>query len=106
LPKFDRLEKEKMCAQCVSLWGITAQMFMVIEECLELALSVCRFYRGRATKDDVASEIADVNIMNMQLSHIIGLSDEDVSKWEIKKLERLKERIEFDMERKKNRGKE
>lgn len=103
LEKMDGIEKDSICTECVSLWGVTAQMLMVIEELLELALSVCRFFRARATSDDVASEIADVNIMIMQLMHMLGLKQESVDKWEIIKLERLKERIAKDIEEKKSR---
>ena len=97
----DEFEKSELCSQCVHLWGITAQMIMVIEELLELALAVCRFYRGRATVDDVASEIADVNIMNMQLTHILSVPQESVNKWETIKIERLKKRLAADVEKRK-----
>ena len=104
IKEMDIQDKSKICAQCVSLWGITAQVLMVIEELLELALAVCRWSRARATPDDVAGEIADVNIMIMQLTHMLGISDSDVEHRETEKLERLKGRIEEDLERRRTRG--
>lgn len=95
----NKSEKANICSQCISLWGITAQMIMVIEELLELALAVCRYYRGRATTDDVAGEIADVNIMNMQLAYMLSVPQESIDKWETIKIERLKKRLASDAEK-------
>lgn len=107
MPKeMGELEKAKPYAQCVSLWGIYPQMCMVTEELAELIVAVNRFDRGRATAADIAEEIADVNIMTKQLMHVVGLSETQVKEKEIEKMERLKERVEAGLEKKRNRGRD
>lgn len=107
LPKeMDELDKAKLYAQCVSLWGIYPQMFMVVEELAELTFTISKFDRGQATAADIAGEIADVRIMMKQLMHIVGLSETQVMNKEIEKMERLKERVEKSLEKKRNRGKD
>jgi hypothetical protein len=102
----DELEKTKIYAQCVSLWGIYPQMFMAVEELAELIFTISKFDRAQATSDDIAGEIADCRIMMNQLMHVVGLSENQVKIKEIEKMERLKERIAKDVERRKNRGRD
>ena len=89
----DELEKSKIYTQCISLWGIYPQMFMVVEELGELIVAVSKYDRQQATAEDVAGEIADVRIMCDQLMHVVGISEYQVKQIEIAKMERLKERI-------------
>jgi NTP pyrophosphatase (non-canonical NTP hydrolase) len=104
IKKMNATEKEDICYKCVSLWGVSAQILMVIEELLELALAVCRWSRARATPTEVIDEIADVNIMVMQLTHMLGINETDVEHRETEKLERLKARIEEDLHKRRHRG--
>ena len=100
----DELEKSKIYTQCIALWGIYPQMIMVFEELAELIAAIAKYDRQRATADDVAGEIADVRIMMGQLMSVTGISENQVKEKEIVKMERLKERIAADLERRKNRG--
>jgi len=58
--------------KAIELWGVKAQVGMVMEECGELLTALNRFDRGRATAEDVASEIADVIILMAQMKVIFG----------------------------------
>jgi len=102
--EMDELEKSKIYTQCIALWGIYPQMIMVFEELAELIAAIAKYDRQRATADDVAGEIADVRIMMGQLMSVTGISENQVKEKEIVKMERLKERIAADLERRKNRG--
>jgi NTP pyrophosphatase (non-canonical NTP hydrolase) len=53
-------------------YGHVNQMLMAAEEASELTTSIMHFLRGRTTREDVASEIADVMITASQLRILIG----------------------------------
>lgn len=72
-------------------WGWEAQREMIYEECGELITAVARHKRGRATKEDIITELADVSIMVEQLAQLLGY--EDYEKEKDRKLERLKDRL-------------
>lgn len=75
----------------VEKWGWEAQREMIYEECGELITAVARHKRGRATKEDIITELADVSIMVEQLAQLLGY--EDYEKEKDRKLERLKDRL-------------
>lgn len=80
-------------------YGANAQRRQMIEEMAELTQALCKLTRlaespnwGEAherAKAHVLEEIADVQIMLNQMQLIYG----DCTEWEIKKLERLAERL-------------
>jgi NTP pyrophosphatase (non-canonical NTP hydrolase) len=78
--------------RCVDTWGVEAQLDMVIEECLELALEVQRDKRGRTDADKVAEEAADVFIVLHQLIEIVG--EDKVQAWVDKKAARVANKLE------------
>jgi NTP pyrophosphatase (non-canonical NTP hydrolase) len=57
------MSRQDLAADALRLWGHTAQIDMMIEECGELIVALQHFKRGRATNIEVASEIADVTLM-------------------------------------------
>lgn len=75
----------------VEKWGWEAQREMIYEECGELITAVARHKRGRATKEDIITELADVSIMVEQLAQLLGY--EDYEKEKDRKLERLKDKL-------------
>ena len=77
----------------VALWGRDAQLDMVSEECGELLSVLNKVRRGRASRADLASEIADVKIMLEQLEHICDVHGQ-VREMEHRKLIRLRKRVE------------
>jgi hypothetical protein len=94
------LEKNKMCADALHLWGIYPQMLMGIEEAAELILGICKFNRGQKTAADITDELADNRIMAYQTMRILGISEEEVTAREEFKWNRLQERINADKEKK------
>lgn len=88
--KLENLTEETL-QQAIKKWGIDFQMMMAQEECGELVACISQFKRGRRTKNQLAEEIADVEIMCSQLRIIIGDSIVDHEKQ--KKLERLERTI-------------
>ena len=78
--------------QAIDVWGKAAQIGMAMEECNELAAQLHRvFFRGRGKPADVASEIADVEIMCAQLRLIVGNELVDLEK--LGKIARLQQRL-------------
>ena len=72
-------------------WGTVPQMLMAVEECAELTQALMHYIRGRATKEQVAGEVADVLIMAAQMRMVFGA--EDVDRAVEAKMDRLRERV-------------
>jgi len=77
-------------------FNIGDEMFFVIPtnkvEVGELLSALNKYKRGRATKEDVITEIADVQIMCEQLAFVFG--EEEVEHEHERKLIRLQQRID------------
>ena len=87
---------EETCALAVARWGSESQVRMVIEECAELTVALLHHLRGRASLDDVASELADVIIVTAQLQLILERANVDLEPAISRKLERLRRLLEHD----------
>ena len=74
-------------------WGKQAQQIMATEEMAELTKEISKNIRGYDNLDEMAEEIADVEIMLEQLAGIHGL-EEKVENWKKKKLKRLDKVLE------------
>lgn len=76
--------------KAIEMWGNDAQLEMIIEECIELALAIQRLKRKKGDSEqkiaDVIDEIADVKIMVRQGELIFGS-------------EAVNERVDFKMKR-------
>lgn len=81
----------EICRKAVETYGIVSQEEMAREEMDELGVALSHFKRGRATAEDVITEIADVTIMMYQLATIFGI--EKVTAEIDRKLERLEGRL-------------
>ena len=80
--------------EAIRQWGEEAQYGMAIEEIGELLTVLNHHWRGRATIHDVAEEIADVQIMLVQLSMMLcdgGPGIVEMKRHE--KLDRLEKRL-------------
>jgi NTP pyrophosphatase (non-canonical NTP hydrolase) len=86
---------DKILDKAIETWGIDAQLEMVIEECLELALALQKLKRLRGDmtqkEKNVIDEIADVKIMIKQAEKIFG--SEPVNERVDFKMNRLNERL-------------
>jgi len=74
-------------------WGADAQTAMCVEEMSELTKELCKWKRGKDNFNEIAEEIADVEIMleQMKLLHKVSALVETVK---VYKRNRLTERLE------------
>ena len=79
----------------VDTYGKDAQTKMAIEEMSELMKELCKNYRGKQNINEIAEEIADVEIMLEQLKIIFECSL-DVIRWKEQKMQRLEERLVYE----------
>jgi NTP pyrophosphatase (non-canonical NTP hydrolase) len=84
-------EKVLLYAEALDNWGIEAQVAMVMEETGEMLSALAKARRGRVTKDEIITELADVSIMMEQMAVYFGLDEFREEKE--RKLLRLKERL-------------
>lgn len=73
-------------------YGGTMQQMVLLEEMSELQKEVCKQWRGRDNLEQIAEEMADVQIMLDQMTLFFqngGLQEQ----YRMKKLERLGERL-------------
>lgn len=85
-------EKNQLYTDVLSAWGIGNQVFMVMEESGEMLNALAKANRGRITKEEVITELADVSIMMEQMAVYFGYDEFKAEKE--RKLKRLKERLE------------
>lgn len=80
--------------KAIDLYGEKAQKLMAIEEMSELTKEICKDFRGKLDREHLIEEMADVLIMLDQMLLMYKVSGEEVRLMRIKKVERLKERLE------------
>ena len=76
----------------IDKWGSKAQLTVAIEELSELIKEICKVKRGIGNVDNLAEEVADVEIMCEQLRYIFEI-DSVVDSWKEAKLTRLADRL-------------
>ena len=84
-------EEYEVYYQALNKWGAESQIKMLFEEMAELQNAICKYFRKRNNMYDVATEIADVQIMAEQMSILFG--KELVNSEKERKFERLKKRL-------------
>lgn len=84
-------EEYEVYSQALNKWGAESQTMMLFEEMAELQNAICKYSRKRNNIYDVATEIADVQIMAEQMSILFGKEIVDSEKE--RKFERLKKRL-------------
>lgn len=89
----DRIELYKNASE---LWGERSQFEMAQEEATELALAIRKFYRNpnHHTQQDLAGEIANVEIMIEQMEYLNGGLRSEANVIKTLKLQRLRVRID------------
>ena len=80
--------------QAIETYGVRPQKLMAIEEMSELTKEICKYFRGKLNREHLIEEMADVLIMLDQMLLLYKISGEEVGLMRIKKVERLKERLE------------
>lgn len=78
--------------RAIDKWGVNGQLTVAVEELSELTKEICKMLRNIGNINDLAEEVADVEIMCEQLRHIYSI-DEDVDDWKKYKLNRLANRL-------------
>lgn len=69
-------------------FGRSTQLTVAVEELSELTKEVCKMLRNIGNTNDLAEEVADVEIMCEQLRYLFSI-DADVDDWKKYKLNRL-----------------
>ena len=85
-------EMRRACTAAIETWGSDAQTLMVFEEMSELQKELCKHARGKDNRDNIADEIADVEIMLAQMK-ILHDCEADVELHRQAKLARLLQRL-------------
>lgn len=73
-------------------WGADARTVMVFEKMSELQKELCKHARGKENVEQIAEEIADVQIMLEQMI-ILHDCEDAVKEYKRSKIERLKIRV-------------
>lgn len=77
--------------RALSSYGIVTQKWVLVEECAELLNAIAKLKRGRSTKEEIITELADVHIMVEQMAFFFGWDEFEDEKE--RKLQRLWERL-------------
>lgn len=87
--------RQELYQKTIAKWGVEAQVDMLQEECIELALAIRKFRRDPSPErfSDFCEELADVIIMTEQMQEIPNIINSAMLH-KNKKLSRLKNRIE------------
>lgn len=85
------------CEAALEYYGVHHQIVKCMEECGELIQALARNLSGEHNEENVAEELADVEIMLMQMRIAFGRSR--VYRVRAQKLARLKMRMEEEEER-------
>lgn len=80
--------------QAIETYGEHAQKLMAIEEMSELTKEICKDFRGKLNREHLIEEIIDVIITIDQLIMMYEISEEEIVSMCIRKINRLKERLE------------
>lgn len=87
------MDEQEIYKSAIEKYGANHQMMMAIEEMAELTKELCKNMRGRKNKEQIAEEIADVQIMLEQMK-ILFDCETAVCFYQDEKLQRLQKRIE------------
>jgi len=89
---------EKVLKKAIEVWGEDAQINMAIQEMAELIKELTDISRDRTSKEKLATEICDVEILMKQLRIILSRKydgfEELIEKEKVRKIERI-EKILF-----------
>lgn len=92
-----KAEGRELLHQAINKWGVDAQIEMIIEECLELAVALQKLKRKRGDHEQklvaVIDEIADVRIIIEQAIIIFADPDNKIQQRIDFKMNRLSERL-------------
>lgn len=79
---------ESIYKRAIEKFGVGAQIGMVFEEMSELQKELCKYMRGKKNIQEIAEEMADVEIMLGQMKVLFGV-DQAVDEEKERKIRRL-----------------
>ena len=84
---------ETVIQKAIETYGADLQKQVAIEEMSELTKEICKDFRGKANRENIIEEIADVQIMLYQLMAMYNISDTELAITLGLKITRLDERL-------------
>ncbi len=91
----DKIEENKVYQDAIDLFGIVSQKIMVIEEMSELTKELCKELRDRGNVENIADELADVEITLAQIKQIYNIHNmvEEHKDFKLRRLSAAMEKI-------------
>ncbi len=86
------IDENKIYKDALEIFGATSQKIMLLEEMSELTKELCKELRDRGNIDNIAEEVADVEIVLAQIKQIYNIS-EQVEAQKNYKLNRFSQRM-------------
>lgn len=87
----ERKKEKEIYRQAIEKWE-WLQKIVAIEEMSELQKELSKNLRGKDNRENIAEEVADVEIMLEQMKVLYDIED-DVAEWKKAKIERLAKRL-------------
>lgn len=84
----DPIDEKEIYMAALIKWGPALQTTMVFEEMAELQKELCKGIRAMGSRENIAEEIADVEIMLAQMKELFNI-EKTVEHYREQKLERL-----------------
>ena len=85
----EHIDESEVLQRALDTYGSLPQIVMIFEEMSELQKELCKYLRGKYSPENIAEEIADVEIMLEQMMMLFCCAD-DVRDWRRRKVARLK----------------
>ena len=89
----DEYKEHDIFRSAIETYGEVMQIIVAFEELSELQMELCKHLRGIGSQENIAEEIADVEIMMEQMKMLFNC-ETSVLQVREKKIKRLKERME------------
>ena len=89
----DEYKEQDIFRSAIETYGEVMQITVAFEEMSELQKELCKYLRGSGSQENIAEEIADVEIMMEQMKMLFNC-EAAVLQVREKKVKRLKERME------------
>lgn len=84
--------EQDVLRSAIDTYGAVMQITVAFEEMSELQKELCKYLRGSGSQENIAEEIADVEIMMEQMKMLFNCED-SVRRVRGQKVKRLKERM-------------
>ena len=97
----EKQQEQEVYKEAIELFGITSQKVMVIEEMSELIKELCKELRDRGNVENIADELADVEITLAQIKHIYNIHDmvEEHKDFKLRRLSAIMTKIKSEQDK-------